>query len=55
MGFSDDELVTANLASRREKGIYDRFRGRVIFPIIDVGAMSPASADVPWGTTVRST
>ncbi len=36
MGFSDDELVTANLASRGGKGIYDRFRGRVIFPIIDV-------------------
>ncbi len=36
LGFTDDELVTANLASRGGKGIYDRFRGRVIFPIIDV-------------------
>jgi DNA primase len=36
LGFTEDELVTANLASRGGKGIYDRFRGRVIFPIIDV-------------------
>ncbi|MBQ9083659.1 MAG: DNA primase [Clostridia bacterium] len=36
LGFTDEELVTANLASRGGRGIYDRFRGRVIFPIIDV-------------------
>ena len=36
LGFTDEELVTANLAARGGRGIYDRFRGRVIFPIIDV-------------------
>lgn len=36
-GFSQEELVMANLASKgRNGGIYDRFRNRVIFPIIDV-------------------
>lgn len=35
-GFTEEELVLANLAQRGSKGIYDRFRGRVIFPIIDV-------------------
>lgn len=36
-GYTKDELLDAGLASRSEKGhVYDRFRGRVIFPIIDV-------------------
>lgn len=36
-GFSQEELVMANLASKgRNGGVYDRFRNRVIFPIIDV-------------------
>ena len=37
-GFSDAELVTAGLVSQNSQKtrIYDRFRGRVIFPIIDV-------------------
>lgn len=35
-GFSDSELTTANLTSQGRHTIYDRFRGRVIFPIIDV-------------------
>ncbi|MDD6174784.1 MAG: DNA primase [Firmicutes bacterium] len=36
-GFSQQELVMANLASQgRNNGVYDRFRNRVIFPIIDV-------------------
>ncbi len=36
-GFSDEELVMANLASKgKNGGVYDRFRNRVIFPIIDV-------------------
>lgn len=36
-GFSEDELVEANVAHRSSKGgnIYDAFRGRVIFPIVD--------------------
>jgi len=37
-GFAADELVTAGLARRSGKtgGIYDAFRGRLVFPIIDV-------------------
>lgn len=37
-GFKPNELVSANLAVNRKsgKGIIDRFRGRVMFPIIDL-------------------
>lgn len=36
-GYTRDELMDAGLLSRSEKGhVYDRFRGRVMFPIIDV-------------------
>lgn len=36
-GYTKEELVDAGLAVRSEKGaIYDKFRGRVMFPIIDV-------------------
>ncbi len=36
-GFSNDEIVTAGLAVRNEKGrVYDKFRNRLMFPIIDV-------------------
>ena len=38
-GFTKDELVSANLARRSQKNpehIYDNFRNRVMFPIIDV-------------------
>ena len=34
-GFSDAELVAAGLAIEGERGHYDRFRGRLIFPIRD--------------------
>ncbi len=34
-GFSDTEIERAGLAKKSEKGYYDRFRGRVIFPITD--------------------
>jgi DNA primase len=33
--FSDAEIEKAGLAKKTEKGMYDRFRGRVMFPIID--------------------
>ncbi len=39
MGYTKDELVYANLARRSQKNpnnIYDNFRNRVMFPIIDV-------------------
>ena len=37
-GFSNNELISANLAVGRKdgKGVYDRFRSRVMFPIIDL-------------------
>jgi DNA primase len=34
-GFSDTEIEKAGLAKKAEKGMYDRFRGRVMFPIAD--------------------
>lgn len=36
-GFSEEEMVEANVAVRGKKGsVYDRFRNRVMFPIIDL-------------------
>ena len=36
-GYSEEELITANLCGRGRNGkIYDQFRDRVMFPIIDV-------------------
>src|SRR3990167_4113988 len=34
-GFSDIEIEKAGLAKKTDKGFYDRFRGRIIFPISD--------------------
>ena len=36
-GFSDDELLAAGLTSQGAKGRYDRFRGRLVWPIRDLG------------------
>ncbi|MDL5350293.1 DNA primase [Microbacterium sp. zg-YB36] len=35
-GFTDDEMVAAGLLSQGQRGVYDRFRGRLIWPIRDV-------------------
>ncbi|SDM84199.1 DNA primase [Acetanaerobacterium elongatum] len=36
-GFTPEEIISANLASRSQKGgAYDQFRNRIIFPIIDI-------------------
>ncbi len=35
-GFNDDELVTGGLAGRGSRGLYDRFRGRLVWPIRDI-------------------
>jgi DNA primase len=36
-GFTDEELVTSGLAGRNQSGrLYDRFRGRLLWPIRDV-------------------
>ncbi len=34
-GFKDEEIEKAGLAKKTEKGMYDRFRGRIMFPISD--------------------
>jgi len=36
LGFKDDEIHTAYFAGKNDRGYYDYFRGRVMFPIIDV-------------------
>jgi DNA primase len=36
LGFSDEELLAAGLVTRGSRGIYDRFRGRLIWPIREV-------------------
>lgn len=35
-GYSDKEMIDSGLVSQGEHGVYDRFRGRVMFPIYDV-------------------
>ncbi|MGN6299890.1 MAG: DNA primase [Angustibacter sp.] len=35
-GFTDDEIVLAGLAGRGSRGPYDRFRGRLMWPIHDI-------------------
>jgi DNA primase len=35
-GFTDDEIVRAGLAGRGQRGPYDRFRGRLVWPIHDI-------------------
>lgn len=35
LGFTVDELVTAGLATKSDRGAYDKFRGRLIWPIRD--------------------
>ncbi|MGA8046660.1 MAG: DNA primase [Dermatophilaceae bacterium] len=32
-GFSSDEITTSGLAGRGQRGLYDRFRGRLVWPI----------------------
>lgn len=34
-GFTDDEVTTAGLSGRGSRGVYDRFRGRLVWPIRD--------------------
>lgn len=35
-GFTDDELTIGGLCGRGSRGLYDRFRGRLIWPIRDI-------------------
>jgi DNA primase len=34
-GFTDEEVIAASLSSKGERGLYDKFRGRLIWPIRD--------------------
>ncbi|MBQ9981185.1 MAG: DNA primase [Oscillospiraceae bacterium] len=36
LGFKDSEMITAGVCRSSQKGCYDVFRGRVMFPIIDL-------------------
>ncbi len=36
MGYRDEELITADVCKYSDRGTYDNFRGRVMFPIIDL-------------------
>jgi DNA primase len=35
IGFTEEELITASLSSKGERGLYDKFRGRLMWPIRD--------------------
>ncbi|MFT4052773.1 MAG: DNA primase [Microbacterium sp.] len=35
-GYTDEELLAAGLLSQGQRGVYDRFRGRVVWPIRDL-------------------
>ncbi|MFJ4225353.1 DNA primase [Microbacterium sp. NPDC089695] len=39
-GFTRDELVSAGLVSQGQRGVYDRFRGRLVWPIRDVSGQT---------------
>jgi len=41
-GFTEDELVTSGLAGKGQRGLYDRFRGRLVWPIRDVSGATVA-------------
>jgi DNA primase len=36
-GFRDDELLAAGIVAQGQRGVYDRFRGRLVWPIRDLG------------------
>ena len=39
-GFTREELLTAGLVSQGQRGVYDRFRGRLVWPIRDVSGQT---------------
>lgn len=39
-GFTDDELASAALVTKGDKGFYDKFRGRLIWPIRDTSGQT---------------
>jgi len=54
-GFSDRQLLAAGLTARREDGsIYDRFRNRLMFPILDPGGQVIAFGGRALSSTERA-
>lgn len=49
-GFSDDGIEKAGLTIRNPKGYYDRFRGRIMFPIFDYSGRGIAFSGRIFGT-----
>nr|WP_246314474.1 DNA primase [Kineococcus aurantiacus] len=41
-GYGEEELVTSGLAGQGQRGLYDRFRGRLVWPIRDVSGHTVA-------------
>ncbi|WP_432482248.1 DNA primase [Kineococcus esterisolvens] len=41
-GFTEEELTTSGLAGQGSRGLYDRFRGRLVWPIRDVSGHTVA-------------
>ncbi len=41
-GFGEEDLVTSGLAGQSQRGLYDRFRGRLVWPIRDVSGHTVA-------------
>jgi DNA primase len=54
-GFNEDELEAAGLVTRRQgrKGTYDRFRGRIIFPIRDASGNATGLGGRVIGSQVK--
>ncbi len=36
LGFRDEEMLAAGIVSSGQRGVYDRFRGRLVWPIMDL-------------------
>jgi len=51
-GFSDLEIEKAGLAKKTDKGFYDRFRGRIMFPISDSSGRIIAFSGRIWEKSV---
>ena len=54
-GFSEEELLRAGLLVQGERGVHDRFRGRLMFPIHDEKGRTAGFGARAWTTATRST
>src|SRR5690606_41938175 len=46
LGYTDEELLASGLVGQGDRGLYDRFRGRLIWPIRDVTGQTIGRAHV---------